>query len=216
VSRDLLAERSSADPTRRPKVTPLTASDRELARRALAVGDSAAFALLHSRYSGTLRDLALRLAGTEAPADAAVKATWARAALLMGSFEWEAAIRSWLVGLLVNEIRAIGQSPSDTSEADTRQRLATVLRDALPHHLDTAELTAVVARMPRRYREVLELHDLQGLSHREIGKWLGIDVGTSKSQLQRARQWVRRALEAGAGRASPHESSACNPLTGCI
>jgi len=172
-----------------------TDSDRELARRAIAGGDSLAFDLLHRRYAGVLRDLAMRLTDSEAAADAAVRATWVRAGFHLGTFEWEAAVRSWLLGILVNQLRAMEPSSSEAAEAASRERLAEVLRAASPNQVDMAEIVAVVAKMPRRYREVLELHDSQGLSHREIGQWLGIDIGTSKSQLQRARQWVRRSLE---------------------
>jgi RNA polymerase sigma-70 factor (ECF subfamily) len=45
------------------------------------------------------------------------------------------------------------------------------------------------------YREVLVLHDVMGYTHREIAERLGIEEGTSKSQLFLARRALRRRLE---------------------
>jgi RNA polymerase sigma-70 factor (ECF subfamily) len=47
------------------------------------------------------------------------------------------------------------------------------------------------------YRQVLVLHDVWGLTHDEVGRALGIDPGTSKSQLSRARRALRERLCAG-------------------
>ena len=49
--------------------------------------------------------------------------------------------------------------------------------------------------LPERAREVLMLHDVQGFTHLEIGATLGIEAGTSKSQLSRARAALRALLD---------------------
>ena len=48
--------------------------------------------------------------------------------------------------------------------------------------------------MPAGYHEVLLLHDVEGFTHEEIGGILGIEIGTSKSQLARGRRWLRSRL----------------------
>ena len=52
-------------------------------------------------------------------------------------------------------------------------------------------------KLPEGYRSVLWLHDVEGYTHEEIGARLGIAVGTSKSQLSKARARLR-ALVVGA------------------
>ena len=59
-------------------------------------------------------------------------------------------------------------------------------------------LEAALAELSRGYREVLVLHDVMELRHPEIAGILDIDVGTSKSQLHKARARMRRLLAAGA------------------
>jgi RNA polymerase sigma-70 factor (ECF subfamily) len=49
--------------------------------------------------------------------------------------------------------------------------------------------------LPARLRSVFVLHDVEGFKHGEIARLLGCSVGTSKSQLFKARLKVRDALK---------------------
>jgi len=60
------------------------------------------------------------------------------------------------------------------------------------------DLERAIAALPDGYRTVLVLHDVEGFTHPEIGERLDISVGTSRSQLFRARRTLRR-LPARAG-----------------
>jgi len=51
-----------------------------------------------------------------------------------------------------------------------------------------------MARLPDGAREVFVLHDVEGYKHEEIAGMLSINVGTSKSQLHRARMALRGHL----------------------
>jgi RNA polymerase sigma-70 factor (ECF subfamily) len=68
------------------------------------------------------------------------------------------------------------------SEPDLKERLARAI-DALPEG----------------YRTVFVMHDVEGYTHEEIGVVLGIESGTSKAQLSRARAKLRTALADFAG-----------------
>jgi RNA polymerase sigma-70 factor (ECF subfamily) len=48
--------------------------------------------------------------------------------------------------------------------------------------------------LPPGYRAVFILHDVEGYEHGEIGLMLGCSVGTSKSQLHKARRKLRQLL----------------------
>ena len=50
-------------------------------------------------------------------------------------------------------------------------------------------------RLPDGAKQVFVLHDVEGYRHEEIAEMLGLVVGTSKSQLHRARMALRRHLE---------------------
>jgi RNA polymerase sigma-70 factor (ECF subfamily) len=53
-----------------------------------------------------------------------------------------------------------------------------------------------VERLPAGARDVFVLHDMEGYKHEEIGRMLGVDPGTSRSQLHRARLLLREQLTA--------------------
>jgi RNA polymerase sigma-70 factor (ECF subfamily) len=65
--------------------------------------------------------------------------------------------------------------------------------------LETAELYAAVAGLPRDFRDVLVAVDITGLSYKEAARALRIREGTVMSRLYRARQQIVRTLGAGSG-----------------
>jgi len=56
------------------------------------------------------------------------------------------------------------------------------------------DLERALETLPPRARAVLVLHELEGWKHQEIAEELQMAVGSSKAQLHRARQLLRRAL----------------------
>ena len=60
--------------------------------------------------------------------------------------------------------------------------------------LDRITLSQAVAKLPRGYRTVLLLHDVQGYEHHEVARIMQLSVGNSKSQLHKARRSLRARL----------------------
>ena len=60
--------------------------------------------------------------------------------------------------------------------------------------LDRFALDEAIVQLPPGYRMVFVLHDVEGLEHSEIALRLGCSIGTSKSQLHRARMRLRVLL----------------------
>ena len=50
-------------------------------------------------------------------------------------------------------------------------------------------------QLPEGYRTILNLYAIEGWSHKEIAESLSISIGTSKSQLNRARAYLRKILK---------------------
>ena len=61
------------------------------------------------------------------------------------------------------------------------------------------KLARAIDALPNGYRAVFVMHDVEGFTHEEIGGALGIQPGTSKAQLFRAREKLRTALAEFAG-----------------
>lgn len=61
--------------------------------------------------------------------------------------------------------------------------------------LSAKELTLLVQQLPVGYRLVFNLYAIEGFTHKEIAEQLEISIGTSKSQLFKARRELQKALE---------------------
>lgn len=159
--------------------------------------DPHAFGELYERYTPAMYGLALRLAGgAESDAEDVVHDAWVRAVERFAAFEGRSSLRSWLCGFVVHRWREVRR-------AQGRWNPSAVAGEAgsLPSpdvHLETAvdrlDLERAVRELADGYREVLVLHDVEGFTHEEIGALLGIEAGTSKSQLSRARRALRQTL----------------------
>jgi RNA polymerase sigma-70 factor, ECF subfamily len=157
-------------------------------------GDETAFRALYRRYTPALYRLALRLGGGDGPwAEELVQRTWIRAVEGLSSFAWRSSLSSWLGGIAINCARELWREARTRSET----ALAEEIPVAAPRLLapeERVDLERAIERLPAGYREVFVLHDVEGYTHEEIGGLLGIESGTSKSQLSRARQRLRAAL----------------------
>jgi RNA polymerase sigma factor (sigma-70 family) len=60
--------------------------------------------------------------------------------------------------------------------------------------LNYDDLLAMVQKLPQAYRTVFNLFAIDGYSHDEIGEMLGINAGTSKSNLHKARQKLKQMI----------------------
>jgi RNA polymerase sigma-70 factor (ECF subfamily) len=61
--------------------------------------------------------------------------------------------------------------------------------------VDRIALDNAIAQLPPGYRAIFILHDVEGYEHEEIARMRGCSVGTSKSQLHKARMKLRRLLK---------------------
>ena len=83
-----------------------------------------------------------------------------------------------------------------TEEGDTPVQVVrgTENPNAMPV-LDRIALDNALEQLPAGYRTVFVLHDVEGHEHEEIAKMLNVAVGTSKSQLHKARMKLRKILK---------------------
>lgn len=164
-----------------------------LFRRGLLEGDETAWRLLYRRHTPGLLRLAQLLAEQRDDADDLVHDTWLRAARGAARFAERSQVRTWLTGILLNCIREWRRAAARAREVELTDDLAGP-DPAPPEAIDPIDLERAVSALPPGYREVLLLHDVEGYTHAEIADLLGIEAGTSKSQLSRARRAVARGL----------------------
>ncbi len=167
------------------------AVDRELVIRFLTHRDEETFREIYRRHTPALYLMALRMmGGSGRGAEDAVHDAWIRAMKGLGAFRWEASLRTWLTGITIRVCHEALRRPP-ASSGTSREREAAPMAGPSPESID---LERAVRRLPDGAREVLVLHDIEGLTHQEIGDRLGIGEGTSKSQLHKARRALRGLL----------------------
>lgn len=169
-------------------------ADNDLVRRA-AGGDMRAFETLYRRHAGRVHGAVWRLSGmNEARAQELTQEAFVRAWQKLDSFRFESAFTTWLHRLAVNvalmDLR--GRAPEDAVEDETLEAVGGTERPFCAG--ERADLERAVAALPPRARAVLVLHDVEGWKHEEIGRELGMAVGSSKAQLHRARGLLRTML----------------------
>lgn len=162
-----------------------------------ARGDTAAFERVYHTHLSRVHNLARRMAGTDA-ADELTQDVFVRVWQKLATFRGESSFGTWLhrlaVNVIVERFRTLGTARNrflDDGEA---------VLDRLPgaagqsRHDIGIDLEHAVARLPPGARAVFVLHDVEGYKHEEIGSLLGVSIGTSKSQLHRARMTLRGHL----------------------
>jgi RNA polymerase sigma-70 factor (ECF subfamily) len=171
------------------------ADDRTLVDAVAGRGDERAFGILYDRHTPAMHGLALRLTGgSESDAEDIVHDAWIRAVERCADFEWRSTLRSWLCGFVVLRWREALRRSHREPVVPLRDDAVATTDVVLDFAAERVDLERAVRGLADGYREVLVLHDIEGFTHEEIGRMLGIETGTSKSQLSRARHAVRKAL----------------------
>ena len=160
-----------------------------------SAGDAQAFERLYLATVDRTFGLARRMAGARA-ADDLTQEVYLRAWSKLHTFRGDAAFSTWLHRLAVNLILARRETLRRredrfvTGEGLFEGMAARLTRPGLRMDFERA-----LEYLPPRAREVFVLYDVEGFPHDEIAQRLGITVGTSKSQLHRARMLLRTHLD---------------------
>jgi RNA polymerase sigma-70 factor, ECF subfamily len=176
-----------------------------LSDHALAIaaggGDMGAFEQLYTRHNRRVYALCLRMAHNVAEAEDLAQEVFIQLFRKIGSFRGESAFTTWLHRLTVNQVlmhfrkrRVKLERTTEEGETPVQIVRGTENPNKMPV-LDRISLDHALKQLPPGYRSVFVLHDIEGHEHDEIAKILGVAVGTSKSQLHKARMKLRRLLK---------------------
>lgn len=158
-------------------------------------GDPEAFERLYRATCDRVFALARRMAGPGAAEDL-TQEVYLRAWSKLHTFRGDARFSTWLHRLAVNHI--LGRRETLRRRED-RFRTGEGLLEGMAARIGRPGLRMDFERalehLPPRAKTVFVLYDVEGYAHEEIADRLGITVGTSKSQLHRARMLLRTHLD---------------------
>lgn len=172
-------------------------------------GDEAAVEDLFNAHRGRVYSLCLRMTRDAAEAEDLTQDAFLQMFRRLGTFRGESAFSTWLHRLVVNvvlmklrkkrwECVSLDESAGGRDDApgwEYRREDAT-----LKGSIDRITLGRAIHQLSPGYQLVLVLHDVEGYRHNEIAEIMNCAVGTSKSQLHRARQKLRESLVQDYGR----------------
>lgn len=151
-------------------------------------GDSLAQEALYRRFCDRIYRLLLRMVHDPHDAEELLQESFFTAFTHLVTFKGESQFYTWLYAIALR--RAL-----QFLKKRQPQCFEPAVLDLLPGDRGVATplapvLDRALAQLPPGYRAVLVLYDIEGFDHAEIAQLLGIAVGTSKSQLHKARKMM--------------------------
>jgi RNA polymerase sigma-70 factor (ECF subfamily) len=204
--------RASTKPTETP-----SASAAEAALGAALVarfngGDDRAFVEIVERYRARIFATALSLLRNRADAEEIAQDTFIRAHRGLASFRGDSSLSTWLYRIAVNLARnrywyffrrrrqdtlsldcALSEDNSGTFSDLVADRAPDPAQETAAGEF-TDLITACMEKLDARHREILTLRNVLNHSYEEIAGALGVNVGTVKSRIARARENLRALL----------------------
>ena len=166
-------------------------------------GDQDAFAHLVSLHQNMVYTLALRKTGSHHDAEEITQTVFLKVWQGLPSFQGQAAFSTWLYRLTANaciDFLRKNQRHRNTLSLDD-PNLPLVAADSADSPEAQAEtkaqqeaFTHAITQLPDSFREILLLREADGLRYQEIAQLLGLEPGTVKSRLARARIALRDLL----------------------
>jgi len=180
--------------------------DQEIVAEFLCTREERAFRELYRRHAPSLNQLLVHLVGAlDGEVEDVIQATWIRAIEHLSDFRWESTLRTWLTGIAINCSREFLRKRKRVQSREMVENVEGSQPARMNQRINLIDLERVIGNLPDGYREVLILHDVEGYTHGEISGFLGIEEGTSKSQLSRARKAVRIMLTSMDGYQHEHD-----------
>jgi RNA polymerase sigma-70 factor (ECF subfamily) len=156
-------------------------------------GERRAMEALYHRYKRRVFGLVTRIVG---PVDSeeVAQEVFVRIFRGLGRFRGDSQLSTWIYRLSVNAaLSHVTRRPRHEGDDEALAKLPAPETSGTDPSL-SQRLERALAMLPAGYRAVLVLHDIHGMNHDEVAEILGCHVGTSKSQLHKARARMRDLL----------------------
>ncbi len=164
---------------------------------AVQKGDHSAFKELYQSYIGYVYSITRRYISNQSDHPDVIQEIFARVFLSVATFDSaKGDFKSWLRRLTINQCMQHyrqGKSPRVHVSLEVVSNQSTYAEERFAR-LSKEEITAYLQKMPEGYRQIFMLVIMDGYSHKEAAELLAISAETSRSQLSRAKKWLKAHL----------------------
>jgi RNA polymerase sigma-70 factor (ECF subfamily) len=163
-------------------------------------GRASAQKQLFEQYYGLARSISMRYAGNRDEVDEMLNDGFLKVFAKIDQYNPDQSFDAWFRTLVVRTcIDYYRKNNSKFSFIDIQDAPYLEHNDGLIEKLTAEEILELVQKLPASYRTVFSLYVVEGFSHAEIAEMLGINEGTSRSNLSKARlklqEWIKIYLE---------------------
>jgi RNA polymerase sigma factor (sigma-70 family) len=151
--------------------------------------------LLYKAFYGFAMAICLRYAGDRDEAAEVMNQGFLKVFNNIHKYDEERRFKAWLGKIMTNvsiDYYRANLKMAYSEDLEKAEHIAD--GDLVDRNLNYADLLAMVQRLPQAYRTVFNLFAIDGYSHEEIAEMLHINIGTSKSNLFKARQKLKQMI----------------------
>lgn len=159
------------------------------------VNDTQAQSELYKLFSGKLFSVCLKYSRNQEEAEDNLQDAFLTIFEKVGQFKHKGSFEGWLKRITINTVlqRYRHEKVFDILSEDNIEENTVEIDEEDSISIDY--LLQIIQELPDRYRLVFNLYVLDGYSHNDIANMLDINIGTSKSNLARARQILKKTIE---------------------
>lgn len=172
-----------------------------------ASGDVRAQEKLYRMFAPKMYGVCLRFAKDKTEAEDNLQEGFVKVFTNIHKFRNEGSLEGWVRRIMVNvslskfRKQHLMHPVEDISVYESQQVSENVL-----DKISADELLELIQELPPRYRMVFNLFVMEGMTHQEIGEAMNITEGTSKSNLARARDILKRKVKKLYGELNKNEN----------
>jgi RNA polymerase sigma factor (sigma-70 family) len=151
--------------------------------------------MLYKAFYGFSMGICLRYAGNRDEAAEVMNQGFFKVFTHIESYDITRPFKAWLGKIMMNvsiDFYRANLKMAYTEDLDSAEHISD--GDMSDKNLHYNDLLMMVQQLPKAYRTVFNLFAVDGYSHEEIASMLNINIGTSKSNLHKARQKLKRMI----------------------
>jgi RNA polymerase sigma-70 factor (ECF subfamily) len=159
-------------------------------------GNSDAQRVVYEIFAPKMFGVCMRYCKSREEAEDCLQEGFVKVFVKIDGFQFKGSFEGWIRRIIVNTIMESFRKKNPVIPVDDFASFTIPEEEAAPNEseLGESELLKMIDSLPPQYRMVFNLYAMEEYSHEEIANTLGISVGTSKSNLSRARQWLKERI----------------------